>query len=66
MEADLVALMTIAETTTALRVCRRSVDRLLKEGQLDSVRIGSRRFIPLASVERLATPRPKEGNDNGR
>jgi excisionase family DNA binding protein len=62
MEVGLTELRTIAETTAALRVSRSSVDRLLKTGELESVRIGARRLIPLASIERLAAPTSAQGS----
>jgi hypothetical protein len=41
----------------------RSIDRLISSGTLPSVKIRAKRLIPLASIERLATPTP--ANDEG-
>ncbi|SDS18305.1 helix-turn-helix domain-containing protein [Actinopolymorpha singaporensis] len=45
-------LLTAEETAQALRISRTSVYELIKTGQLDSVRIGRRRRISVAAIER--------------
>lgn len=44
-------LLTITEAGDCLRVSRHTMYRLLNERKLPSVRILSRRFIPLAAIE---------------
>ncbi len=46
-------LVTIAETTKALRVSRSTVDRLIREGALRTVAIGRRRLVKVESVRTL-------------
>ena len=45
-------LLTAEETAQALRISRTSVYELIRTGQLASVRIGRRRRIPVAAIER--------------
>jgi excisionase family DNA binding protein len=47
-------LLTRDETARLLRVCTRSVDKLIRSGQLGYVKIGRRVMIPARSVEQLA------------
>jgi excisionase family DNA binding protein len=47
-------LLTIAEACGELRVCRVTLYKLLHERRLKSVKLGSRRMIPSASLVRLA------------
>lgn len=46
-----VLLLTIAEASDCLRVSRHTMYRLLNERKLPSIRILSRRLIPLAAIE---------------
>lgn len=43
----------VAETAALLGVSRTTVHALLRSGRLRSVKIGARRLIPVAEVERL-------------
>lgn len=60
------ALMTVAEVQRELRLGCTSVYRMLKSGELDSVRIGSARRITRASVERVILASRVEQHLKGR
>lgn len=47
------AMLTVAETCAYLRISKWSVYQLIRKGQLPSVKIGRRRLIPMASIEKL-------------
>ena len=55
-------LLTIAETADTLRVSKWTLYRLLQTNQLQSVRIGSRRLIPAAVVDRFIERQTDELN----
>ena len=46
-------LLTVGEAADSLRLSVRSVYRLLSSGELRSVRIGSRRFVPVEELRWL-------------
>lgn len=45
--------LTIDEAAEALRVSTRTVERLIASGHLPSRKLGRRRVVPLAALERL-------------
>lgn len=47
-------LITVNEAAEALRIGRTTVYRLIREGQLGTVQIGSRRLVTVASVRACA------------
>jgi excisionase family DNA binding protein len=49
--ADNRGALTIGEAAEALRVSEATVGRLLRDGALDSVKVGTRRVIPWAAIE---------------
>lgn len=53
---DTPAVGTVPEAATALRVSRMTVYRLLDDGILEEVRIGTRRLVLWESVQRMLTP----------
>ncbi len=56
-------LFTRSEAAQILRRNTRSLDRLLAQGHLRSIRVGHRRLIPLEALQKLAktgTPGPAE------
>jgi excisionase family DNA binding protein len=42
------------EAAKALRICTRSVDKLIRSGALGAVRLGRRVVIPVRNIRRLA------------
>ncbi|NMH98896.1 helix-turn-helix domain-containing protein [Pseudonocardia acidicola] len=48
--------VTISDTAEALKLCRRTVTRLIEKGEIASVRIGGSVRIPVSELERLTTP----------
>lgn len=48
--------LSVAETGKALGLCRDGVYKLLDQGLINSVRVGRRRLIPVAEIERLLAP----------
>ena len=55
------ALLTIDEARAALRVSKWTVYRLVNDRQLDTLKIGSRRLIPLHAVETYIARKLAEG-----
>jgi excisionase family DNA binding protein len=49
-------MVTVADVLAASRLPRTNVYRLLKDGRLQSVRVGKRILIPKAAVIELLTP----------
>jgi excisionase family DNA binding protein len=49
--ADNRGALTIGEAAEALRVSEATVGRLLRDGALNSVKVGARRVIPWAAIE---------------
>lgn len=45
------ALLTINETARSLRLCRESVYRLIRSGELQSIKIGNSRRVPRLAIE---------------
>lgn len=54
-------LLTIQETADRLRVGRRTVERFVAGGELASVKVGRRRFIPADALERFLRAAEKRG-----
>lgn len=50
---DAPLLLTVPEACTLLRISRWSFYRLLREGRIETIRLGSRRLVPAAGLERL-------------
>ncbi|MEU2869787.1 helix-turn-helix domain-containing protein [Streptomyces olivoreticuli] len=46
-------LLTVPEAATRLRVSKWSLYQLIRSRQLETIRIGSRRFVPLTAVHAL-------------
>lgn len=46
-------LLTVPEASAALRVSRWSLYRLIREGRILTIKIGSRRLVPRDAVDRL-------------
>ncbi|MFF0492859.1 helix-turn-helix domain-containing protein [Nocardia sp. NPDC004068] len=51
--ADNDDLLTLAEACSRLRLSKWSVYKLMHNGELRTVKVGSRRFVPLREVERF-------------
>ena len=47
-------LISIADGAQALGLGRTTVNQLIRSGELDTVKVGRRRLITVASIERLA------------
>jgi len=47
-------LVSITDTATALNLGRTSVYALINEGKLDTLKMGRRRLVTVASIKRLA------------
>jgi excisionase family DNA binding protein len=54
-------LLTVAEACSALRISKWTLYRLIQRKQLKTIKIGSRRLIPLQSVEHFITQLQAEG-----
>lgn len=48
-------MLTVDETAALLRLHRLTVYKQAREGKLPSVKIGGRRLVPAAAIERLLT-----------
>lgn len=46
-------LLTLPEARAALRVSKATLDRLLRQGQIQRVKIGSRAFVAATEIERF-------------
>lgn len=60
-EFDNLQLMTVAEVSTVLRLSRMTVYRLIRSGELQSVRVGRSYRVPAASVRSLLDASPAAG-----
>ena len=49
-----VLFVSINDAGTALNLGRTSINKLIKEGKLDSLKMGRRRLVTVASIRRLA------------
>lgn len=49
------ALLTVPEAAETLSISRATVFKLLKDGDLNSVTVGSRRLIPATEIDRFIT-----------
>lgn len=48
-------LLTLAEARQQLRISKATLDRLLRQGRLQKVKIGSRAFVAATEIERFIT-----------
>lgn len=48
--------LTMRDTAEALKLCTRTVARLIETGEIAAVRIGGSVRIPVKELERLTTP----------
>lgn len=46
----------LAETASALGVCRGLIYAMIERGELKTIRLGRRRLVPLVELERLTQP----------
>jgi excisionase family DNA binding protein len=53
--------LTLVEVADRLRVGKRTVERLIAEGELESSKIRGRRLIPASALERYARRAEKRG-----
>lgn len=51
--ADEPLLLTVPEACARLRISRWTFYRLIGEGRVETIRLGSRRLVPVAGLERL-------------
>ena len=52
-QTSVLAILTIDETCSALRLSKTTVHRLFRARRLRTVRVGSRRFVRIAEIERF-------------
>ncbi len=53
--------LSVSETMNALGLCRSSVHKMIANGELASVKIGSRRLIPTTEIDRLIARKLEAG-----
>lgn len=53
VDAEGPLLLTLVEARERLRISKATLDRILRQGRLRKVKIGSRAFIPSSEVERF-------------
>lgn len=58
-------ILTCSEAAVELRCSAATVRRLICDGELPSVRIGRRLYVPTAAVETLLAGRTQPKGDNG-
>lgn len=54
-------LASVKEAEVALNLCRSSVHHLIRTGELESVKLGSRRLIPFEAIDRLIARKLEAG-----
>lgn len=54
-------LLTIGEAADRLRIGKRTVERFVSEGEIASVKVGRRRFIPIDELDRFLRRAEKRG-----
>lgn len=54
-------LLTISEAADRLRIGKRTVERFVSEGEIASVKVGRRRFIPADELDRFLRRAEKRG-----
>ncbi len=54
-------MLTVAEACAQLRISKWTLYRLMQSGQLASVKIGSRRLIPMRAITKFIDQLEKEG-----
>lgn len=55
------AMLTVAEACAQLRISKWTLYRLIQSGQLASVKIGSRRLIPMRAITKFIEQLEEEG-----
>jgi excisionase family DNA binding protein len=55
------AMLTVAEACAHLRISKWTLYRLMQSGKLTSVKIGSRRLIPVGAITKFIEQLEKEG-----